>query len=369
VREFHEAVSQAEMALVIFFCSSSYDLEALGDEMRSRFSGVLVVGCTTFGEIGPCGYTEHSLTGASFAAHDFWAVSGCVENLQGFTVTDGNARTQELLRQLERQTPQNESWKSFGLMLIDGLSMREEIVTRCFQDALGHIPLAGGSASNYDEIHSAQVYADGIFHPNSAVLTLISTRLPFKLFKTQNFVTTEQRMVITEADPSKRKVMEINGLPAAKEYGRMVGMDADNLGPYRFAAWPLVVLIDGTSYVRSIKRVNVDNSLSFWCAIEDGLVLRVARSVNLVENLEQAYAEVRAKIGAPQLVIVWECCLRKVEINRSSLAGIVGEIHERNNAVGFVTFGEQLQGVHINQTLVGIAIGEAQMEASNAGGA
>lgn len=54
-REFHAAVTQPDMALVIFFCSSAYNLEILAAEMKRLFAGVQLVGCTTAGEIGPCG--------------------------------------------------------------------------------------------------------------------------------------------------------------------------------------------------------------------------------------------------------------------------------------------------------------------------
>ena len=91
VREFHAAVAQPEMALVMFFCSSEYDLEALAEEMRRLFAGAQVVGCTTAGEIGPAGYREHSLTGASFPASSFNAVSGRIDGLRQFTIANGQA--------------------------------------------------------------------------------------------------------------------------------------------------------------------------------------------------------------------------------------------------------------------------------------
>ena len=57
------------------------------------------------------------------------------------------------------------------------------------------------------------------------------------------------------------------------------------------------------NYVRSIQKANPDGSLKFYCAIERGVVLRVARGVDLVANLETALAQVRAQIGPPQLVL------------------------------------------------------------------
>jgi hypothetical protein len=42
VREFHAALAQPEAELVIFFCSSEYDLEVLAAEMNRLFAGVQV---------------------------------------------------------------------------------------------------------------------------------------------------------------------------------------------------------------------------------------------------------------------------------------------------------------------------------------
>jgi hypothetical protein len=181
VREFHAAVARPDMALVIFFCSSKYDLEVLAEEMRSLFAGVQVVGCTTAGEIGPAGYREHSLTGASFPASSFNAASGCIDHLQQFKIATGQALVQELLQRLERHAPQADADHSFALLLIDGLSMREEVVTRALQSALGKLPLVGGSAGDGVNFDSTLVYFEGRFHSDSAILIVAATRLPFKL--------------------------------------------------------------------------------------------------------------------------------------------------------------------------------------------
>lgn len=365
-REFHAAVTQPDMALVIFFCSSAYDRELLAEEMRRLFAGVQVVGCTTAGEIGPAGYRDHSLTGASFPASSFNAVSGRLDRLQQFEIAAGQAFAQKLLQKLESQAPQANADNSFALLLIDGLSVREEPVTRALQRALGKLPLVGGSAGDGLNFGNTHVYFEGHFHADSAVLMLVSTRLPFKLFKTQHFVATDERMVVTAADTARRIVKEINGLPAAQEYARILGVDASDLDPMRFAASPVVVMIDGTNYVRSIQKVNSDGSLTFFCAIEDGLVLRVAKGVALLENLEQVFTQIHAAIGPPQLVLGCDCILRKLEIFQGPLKERVNEVFLRNNTIGFSTYGEQFQGVHVNQTLVGIAISTDATETHDA---
>jgi hypothetical protein len=357
VQEFHAAVAQPDMALVVFFCSSGYDLNAVAAEMRRLFADVCVIGCTTAGEIGPDGYRQDSISGASLPASDFIVATGLLDHLHDFEMAYGKEFAGALLQQLESRAPSADGHNSFGFLMIDGLSVREEPVTRSLQNALGRIAVFGGSAGDGLKFSATYVYHDGRFHADGAVLALVHTALPFKIFKTQHFVATDERMVVTEADADSRVVYEINGLPAAEEYARLVGVDVDDLDPMRFAASPVVVLIDGMDYVRSIQKANPDNSLTFYCAIEEGLVLRVARGVDLVENLEQTFARVRMEIGPPQAVFGCDCILRNLEIRQSGLTERVGDLLRTNSTVGFNTYGEQFGGVHVNQTFTGIAIG------------
>lgn len=357
VAEFHAAVTQPGMELVLFFCSSEYDLEVLSKEMNRLFTGVQVVGCTTAGEIGPAGYLQHSLSGSSFPSSSFTVVGGLLEGLESFEISKGYDFVQALLQRLESKAPQADADNSFALMLIDGMSVREEVVTHAFQYALGNVMLFGGSAGDDLKFAKSYVFYEGQFHDDSAALVLLNTSLPFKIFKTQHFVSTDERLVVTEADTDRRIVKEINGLPAAGEYAKLVGVDMIELNPMRFAASPVVVLIDGTDYVRSIQKANTDGSLTFFCAIEEGVVFRVAYGVDLVENLQQTFDNINKEIGAPQLVIGCDCILRNLEATQNGLKGRIGEIFRSNNTIGFSSYGEQYHGVHVNQTLTGIAIG------------
>lgn len=356
-RDLHEGLAQPTTALVIFFCSSEYDGDALATELRRRFAGTQVVGCTTAGEIGPAGCRDHSIVGASFSSLDCDAVSGLLSPLQAFDAPTGHAFAQALLQRLESRAQRADAKSTFALLLIDGLSGREEPVARALQDALGGIPLIGGSAGDGLRFRRTQVYADGGFHSDGAVLILVTTSLPFRAFVTQHFVATDERLVVTEADAAHRVVREINGLPAAEEYARILGADVHELDPARFAASPVVVLIDGRNYVRSLRNANPDGSLSFFCAIEEGIVLRVAHGVEFLQNMDEAFSRIRAELGPPQLVLGSDCIHRKLETIQHGISDRVEEIFQRNNTIGFRTYGEQFHGVHVNATLTGIAIG------------
>lgn len=356
-REFHAAVNQPAIELVIFFCASTYDLEPLADEMNRLFAGLRVIGCTTAGEIGPAGYCAHSLAGASFSSAAGRAVSGLLPHLQQFEVARGQAFTLGLLQQLESLSANCAAANTFAFLMIDGMSIREEPVVQVLQSALRGIPLCGGSAGDDLQFSRTWVFHDGAFHTDSAVLLLFTTPLPFKIFKTQHFTSEKERLVVTEADAEHRIVKEINGLPAADEYARILGIKPSELDTEHFAATPVVVVIDGTDYVRSIQKANPDGSLSFYCAIEEGLILRVARGGDIVADLAETFADIRAEIGPPLLTLGCDCILRNLEITKKNQKDQAGAEFQRNNTVGFSTYGEQYGSVHVNQTFTGIAIG------------
>lgn len=357
VAEFYEQVAQPEMALVLFFCSSAYDLAVLAAAIKRRFAGLPVIGCTTAGEIGPAGYHGQSLSGMSFPAPSCTAVDGRADRLQEFDLASGRDLAQALLRELKAKVPDADGGNSFALLLIDGLSLREEPVTHAIQDGLGGIRMIGGSAGDDLKFERTHVFQDGEFRSDAAALVLVSTHLPFRFLRTQHFVRGGERLVVTAADAARRIVHEINGLPAVDEYARLVGVPAGELSPSHFASWPVVVMIEGTDYVRSIQHANADGSLTFYCAIDEGVVLRVARGEDLLGKLETTFTGLDAELGGIQAMLACDCILRSLEADRSGQKAAVGELFRRYNAVGFSTYGEQYGGVHINQTLTGIAIG------------
>ena len=60
---------------------------------------------------------------------------------------------------------------------------------------------------------------------------------------------------------------------------------------------------------------------------------------------------------APQLVIGCDCILRALELEEKQQKAEAGRLLAANNVIGFNTFGEQFQAMHVNQTFTGAAIG------------
>ena len=357
-RELYQAIHDPEAALSIFYCSPDYDLAALGGALCELFgASAPLIGCTTAGEITPVGYLEGSITGVTLSGAGLAACTTLITDLRNFEFARGDAAATQALGQLRDQGLKPSGRNCFGFLLADGLSMQEEPLVSAIYRNLGDIQLFGGSAGDGVRFESTHLYHQGRFHTDCAIFTLVSSVYPFLVFKTQHFVPSAQKMVVTGADPARRIVTEINGEPAGLEYARMVGLEVDKLTPLIFATYPVVVTVSGTTYVRSIQKVNDDGSLTFFCAIDEGIVLTVAQGVDLVRNLEEAFSAVEQQIGRPAVVLGCDCILRFLETGQRGIRERVGEILAANNVIGFSTYGEQFNAMHVNQTFTGVAIG------------
>ncbi len=342
-----EQLQASDLNGMIFFCSSSYDLTALGPAIEARFD-CPVIGCTTAGEIlSPAGYCEHSLVGVGFSGSAVGFVPHFIPSLTDFV----HAPHSETL------WPVGVGEAQFALLLVDGLSMLEERVASALQYPLRGLPMLGGSAGDDLKFKQTGVYHEGQFHRHAAALALFHTSLPFKTFHWHHMEPTDIKLVITEADASRRTVSEINGLPAAEEYACRIGVTPAELTPSAFAAHPVMLRIGGEYYVRSIQKANDDGSLTFYCAIDNGLVLTLGRNKRLTDHLRQALAELAEGLPGIQLILGCDCILRRLEVEHAGDRAVIRDILASYPFIGFSTYGEQYGGVHVNQTITGLAIG------------
>jgi hypothetical protein len=362
VRELSAAIYRPDTTLAVFFASTEYDLHALERELNRRFADVPLIGCTSAGEITPAGYLSGGIVGFSLARPDFVSVSTTIDDLRHISIVESHAIVRSLRNQLEHEAPGFLPNNTFAFLLIDGLCKCEEVVLSAIASALGDVPLFGGSSGGALNFQRSYVFDRGRFQTEAAVLALVHTRAPFRLFTIDHFVNSDTKMVVTEADPASRIVTEINAEPAGPEYARLLGLGTDKLTPMIFATHPVVVKVGGRYYTRSIQKVNEDGSLTFFCAIDKGVVLTVAQGTDLLSSVAALFAEIRGEMGPPQLVIGCDCVLRALELERQQQKQEVGRLFADNNVIGFSTFGEQFQAMHVNQTFTGAAIGTGRID-------
>jgi len=351
IAEINQQIGMDDLKVILVFVSDGYHLDKLAGHLRQTFS-VPVCGCTTAGNIGPVGYLDHGIQAVGIGGTSVSVVVKVIHPLD-----QCQTAVASLGQQLEREPPEGR-FHRFGLLLVDGLSGMEERLTASLHHCLPDIPLVGGSAGDNLAFTSTFVFADGHFIKDAAVFTVFETELPFTTFKFQHFEPTDEILVVTEADGETRTVLEINGEPAAKVYAQKLGMQVADLTPAVFSRSPLLLKLGSEHYVRSIQRCNEDHSLSFYCAIAKGIVLRLGKAVSPIDAFEKAFAGVRCKVPHPAVIIGFDCILRRLEFEQNGLFERIGQLLSQHRVVGFSTYGEQFNALHMNQTFTGLVIGE-----------
>jgi hypothetical protein len=297
------------------------------------------------------------VAGVSLARPAFEAAAVRIGPLGEFELAGCATLARRLRAELEARLAGTAGRRLFALSLVDGLSRREESLMSCLAGALPDLPLFGASAGDGLAFARTGVLVDGAFRHDTAVLVLVATDRAVHPFRHQNFAGTGTKLVVTGADPTRRLVTELNAEPAVEEYARTTGYEVDQLTPMVFATHPLLVRLGGAEHVRSIQKANPDGSLTFYSAIDEGLVLTLARSLDLYASLEGLFDEIRAEVGEPEAVIGFDCVLRKLQAEHDQIKPRVARLLQANRVVGFSTYGEQFGAMHVNQTFTGIAIG------------
>lgn len=359
-----EAVSEVsgqlknnQFSFILVFFSPSFATPAFPNLLKEHFPDTPIYGCSTAGEITPSGSSENSMVAMGFLSSDFGMKCCFFPELKSFSIRNGQAEARDVMKRFQESRDPLKS-HCFALMLVDGLCYREEQLVSAVNYGLKDIPLIGGSAGDGLHFEETFIINNGVIEKDCAVLLLIESRPALHIFKSDSFVPTPVKFVVTKADPENRIVHELNAMPATKAYAKAIGIAESELDLLSFASHPLCVCFGGDCYVRSIKDMHEDGSFSFYCAIDEGIVFTLSDIGDMVAGIEQTFATIQQEIGQPQLILGFDCVLRRMmaEINQSK--GKINQLFRDNRVIGFNTYGEQVHAMHLNQTFSGIAIGK-----------
>lgn len=347
------ALGHGPFAMVCVFASPRADFPALTRDMTDALAPADVLACTTAGELGQSGYEDNQIIAIGFPSAHFAVEALVIERLDAIeeqALIDTLIQTRIALGRRARNMA-----SEFAFLMVDGLSLAEEHLTGVLASGLGPMPLFGGSSGDGTNFRATWLARNGRVMQNAAVLALVRSHCPVRVFSLDHLVPTDTRMVVTSADPERRIVHEINAEPAAQEYARLLGKDPHQLSPFIFAAHPVVVRLGDTHHVRAIQRVTDDGDLIFFSAINEGMVLTLADHQDIAAHLEAGLARL-GEGGRPSHILGCDCILRRLEAGQVQKTRDISEILTRHHVVGFSTYGEQIGALHVNQTLTGVAI-------------
>lgn len=347
--ELVQGVDASEASLGILFASPHYQADRLIAAVQGGLGKVPVFGCTTAGEIGGRGFSSGSAVLMTLTSDRLRVGAGLQCGVSDSALRCGRDAAATAMSGVEKA--------AVAMAMVDGRTGHEEGFIAGVSTVTSGTPVLGGSASDdLASTPSARVFADGQAFADCGLVLALETEMPFSVLVSEHHDPTETRVVITDCDPWARLVHEINGRAAVEEFARIYGL-ALPLNNSTAGRYPFAQLVDGSPYLRSVMAVE-GRSLRFACAVENGMVLRTTEPRGLVSStagaLEGAETAVGGEIAA---MIVFHCLGRYLEAEATGQVDELGALFAAHPVVGFNTFGEQVNALHVNHTVTALALG------------
>lgn len=322
------------MAELTFFFTSSKAIEQDAKEIPNP-----KIGCTTAGEIDrglKKGLVTFKLDTKDFNYHIIKVTNTAIPVLKAKEIQEAIPQVMQNKKNL------------ICFVLNDGLSGHEEVMQTTLKSILPEgTPIIGGSAG--DDLNFANTYCcidQDVF--TGAVILLLGTNLRYAIHKENIYAPTNKSVIVTEADD--RTVFKLDNVKASKRYAELLGVPESQIEKYFFEN-PLGKVNGDEIYISSPQKVNKDGSITFYCKMLPSSFLKLLAPTDIQTQLEITVNKV-LKMGQPIMTLTSNCILRKLKFENDHIEPLVNSYLKRLNAVGFTTYGEQLNGLHINQTMV-----------------
>ncbi len=339
---------------IAFFASYQYDGALLSGELKRAFPNAQVIGCTTAGEL-----TQHvsCLDSVSLLALGGSKVRRAAASIARFEhgVSVGvQHATAELSRALDLDLRTADPQRYVGIVLVEGLRMKEEEANEALGNAAPLLSFVGGSAGDNGNFAVTRVFCNGEASDDGAALLLLDAAVPFVIGRTCSFVPFGASHKVTKADESQRVVYELNGRPVLEVYAEAVTAQPSDLNSHVFMKNPVGVMVDGAPFIRSPQRVLADGGLKFYCQLREGTDVHIMESKDLIEDTCNELVRVRQALGGSLSGgFAFNCILRRLELDAKDLHAPFLAAFAGIEMGGFHTYGESWLG-HINQTLTGL---------------
>jgi hypothetical protein len=358
VKEVVDQIKQDGIKLVVFFSTTGHDGQQLTQALASALPGVKLAGCSTSGEITPKGFITKSLTAMSFSSPDFAAGIGLAAGLATQPQKVASEALTQAFKDLGSDVNSFDPAKHVLMVLPDGMSGKEEMFLLGLNDVAPQLSVVGGSAG--DDLQFKQTYVSNGKQAlsNAAVVVLIKTSHPWTMVKTSSYLPTGKTLTITKADPENRVVNEFDHKPAMAAYADAVNLSVDKAAE-AFMDHPIAVELPDGFYNRSPQQVMPNQGMKFYCNIAEGVKVAVMQPGDVNANLSKLMDEMKKKLnGKVAGFLAFNCILRFLEAQNKKLNEDLFKTLNIAPVIGFATYGEQFNTLHINQTLTVLAFGE-----------
>lgn len=340
--DFHEAspillIVISEVDMLWFFTS----------KLKARYPDAVVVGSTT--------YINYSSEGYSHCGASVMAINSGIEVSAGviFDVDRHPAMYKAHIQKALDNLSKREN--TCCLEFVTSFGKGEELVLDTFEEVLADtgIRVAGGSAGSPLDRRESLVALNNDVYKQSCVFVFIHNQNgKIGFFRENVYKPTAHKFVATYSDCEERLVMEYDEQPAAEILARTLDVPVINLNENLFQH-PMGRVVNGDIYITSAEKVNDDGSISYFSRIYNCTKVILLEPDDLHRVWNETANRVENEIKKPSFSVSVNCFLRTMLFESENCFGeFVNALRNYGKFIGVSGYGEQLDFIHLNQTMV-----------------
>lgn len=346
--------------LVMFFASVSYNFAELSNLIKAKFPKSEVVGCSTSGEISSNGFTKNGIV--------LTTMSDTQTRVKGVVIREGAkfpmiAKDDILgaMRSCGITPGVSGHADSFAITFINGLCNAEECILSLLYSLIGDdgFKILGGSAGDDLKFDTTYASLNGEIVTDGGVIVFVKTSKRFTIVKENIFKPSGRKVTFTKVDTASRRLIEIDGRPATTEYAKQLGISESEIGGASLMH-PLGRKFGDKIFISSIAGVNPDKSFGMYCRVMPNTKVDIMEIDDVEHIMDSTCDAIEKDIPRPGFVFFINCILRTLAFeNNSQGKYLVNQYQKRFGKVaGFSSYGEQIDKINSNQTLVVLAMEE-----------
>jgi hypothetical protein len=251
-----------------------------------------------------------------------------------------------------------------AMVIDDGPRMKKEELLLGVLEKNPALTLVGGGATDRmpQPKPEAALFVDGEVVPDAVVVTLFHTTAPWAALRPHAYYPTGDRITFTKVDEAQKRVLEINGKPAAPEYARLLGVEVDELEfgkPKGFAVRPTALRVGREYFMRSPWMALPDGSIIFVSHVVEGTEVELMKMGDMVEMTRKFFVdELPRRVSSPRAAILFNCGGRSWVAHSLGIHDKLGEtMKDAPPLLGLDVAGEIYNAFAIDTTLTALAFG------------
>jgi hypothetical protein len=356
-----EELDAEHAALTFVFHSPEHD-EAIVARSLDAVTGSRGVAGSTAGELSEGGFQSDSMSGMALHGSGVRASVEIVPQLRELSLLPLMHLPAQLARGIGLETSDLDPDRHVWLLLVDGLSCKEDLLTPFFvQAASKRMSLVGGSLGDGEDFQRTRISHYGRVYNDAAAVVLLEYDPPFSVIHHTHMTLSDTWVDVTRTSRGGRILEEIGGEVAAVGYAKALGLDPSEITTRFTSSRPLGFRFRGRPYPCSILTVRSDGTFMLGCSVQSGERLNILRPSDLVAGTRAAMhaaADELAEHGTkPQGSLLFNCLGRYLEAREKGIIDDLGDALSEYPVTGLNTYGEQFESMHFNHSLTGLMFG------------